>query len=98
MLKATGHGEVFLNSFGAMDHHTLSVGESMTVDNFHLVAFSDTCSYTVRKFGGLKSTILGGEGLVTLVSGPGEIYIQTKNADQFGRWIDQFIPSRESSD
>jgi uncharacterized protein (AIM24 family) len=30
------------------------------------------------KFGGLKTTILGGEGLVTEITGPGSVYFQTK--------------------
>lgn len=33
----------------------------------------------VTKFGGLKSTILGGEGLVTEVLDPATVYFQTKN-------------------
>ena len=59
----------------------------MTVDNYHLVAFSDACKYEVHKFGGLKSTILGGEGLVTEVTGPGDLYLQTKNISEFARWL-----------
>ncbi len=96
MLKSSGQGEMYINSFGAMDKHTLGAGESMTVDNFHLIAFSDSCTYNVKKFGGLKSTLLGGEGLVTDVSGPGDIYIQTKNAGEFGRWMAKFIPRAET--
>jgi uncharacterized protein (TIGR00266 family) len=77
MLKATGHGVMFINTFGVIDKHTLQADEKLIVDNFHLVAFSDTCQYRVTKFGGLMETILGGEGLVTEISGPGDIYIQT---------------------
>jgi uncharacterized protein (AIM24 family) len=35
------------------------------------------------KFGGLKTTILGGEGLVTEITGPGSVYFQTKNIEDF---------------
>lgn len=87
MIKATGQGQLFINTFGALDRHALTYGEKLTVDNFHLVAFSDTCSYKVTKFGGLKETILGGEGLVTEISGPGEVLIQTKNLREFVDWI-----------
>ncbi len=83
MLKVSGEGDLFINAFGAIDHHSLKEGESLIVDNFHLVAFDITCQYKVRKFGGLKSTILGGEGLVTEAQGPGEVYIQTKNIREF---------------
>ena len=65
MIKVKGDGTLFINTFGAIDKHTLKAGQTLIVDNFHLVAFSDTCNYNVRKFGGLKETLLGGEGLVT---------------------------------
>jgi uncharacterized protein (TIGR00266 family) len=87
MIKVKGNGTLFINTFGAIDKHTLAPGQTMIVDNFHLVAFSDTCSYKVTKFGGLKETILGGEGLVTQITGPGDIYIQTKNVSEFVGWL-----------
>ena len=87
MIKVRGNGTLFINTFGAIDKHTLAPGQTMIVDNFHLVAFSDTCSYKVTKFGGLKETIFGGEGLVTQITGPGDIYIQTKNVREFVEWL-----------
>ena len=87
MIKTYGSGDLFLNTFGALDRHELGPGEELVVDNFHLVAFSDSCDYEVRKFGGWKETILSGEGFVTHIRGPGEIYIQTKNLREFVDWI-----------
>jgi len=87
MIKVSGEGTLFINTFGAIDKHSLEPGQNLIVDNFHLVAFSDTCNYKVRKFGGLKSTILGGEGLVTEIGGPGDVYIQTKNLREFVEWL-----------
>jgi uncharacterized protein (TIGR00266 family) len=97
MLKATGKGTLFINTFGAIDKHTLGAGQTMIVDNFHLVGFSSTCSYKVTKFGGLKETILGGEGLVTQITGPGDIYIQTKNLKEFVDWLWTLMESRVQS-
>jgi uncharacterized protein (TIGR00266 family) len=94
MIKVTGDGLLFINTFGAIDKHTLVPGEKLIVDNFHLVAFSDTCQYKVTKFGGLKETILGGEGFVTEISGPGDIYIQTKNIRELADWIWTIIEPR----
>jgi uncharacterized protein (TIGR00266 family) len=87
MIKVRGEGTLFINTFGAIDKHTLAPGESLIVDNYHLVAFSDTCTYRVQEFGGLKGTVLSGEGLVTYVTGPGDIYIQTKNLREFADWL-----------
>jgi len=97
MMKAQGNGKLFINTFGAIDKHTIEAGKTLIVDNFHLVAFSDTCDYKVRKFGGLKSTILGGEGLVTEISGPGDVYIQTKNLREFVEWLWTLLGPRVKS-
>ncbi len=87
MLKATGGGQMFINTFGAIDTHVLAPGQTLIVDNFHLVGFSESCSYKVTRFGGLKETLLSGEGLVTQITGPGEVHIQTKNLREFTEWL-----------
>jgi uncharacterized protein (TIGR00266 family) len=97
MLKATGNGSLFINTFGAIDKHTLEPDQTLIVDNFHLVAFSDSCSYKVTKFGGLKETLLGGEGLVTQITGPGDVYIQTKNLQEFVDWLWTLLEPRVRS-
>jgi uncharacterized protein (TIGR00266 family) len=79
MLKATGQGDLFLNAYGGIIHKELVPGEKMTLDNYHLVALSDQATYKVIKVGGMKTTILGGEGLATELVGPGSLYFQTKN-------------------
>jgi len=83
MIKATGNGQMFINTFGAIDTHILQPGQTLIVDNFHLVGFSESCSYKVTRFGGLKETIFSGEGLVTQITGPGEVHLQTKNLQEF---------------
>jgi len=94
MIKVHGSGDLFINTFGAIDRHELGPGEEMVVDNFHLVAFSDNCDYRVEKFGGWKETILGGEGFITRIRGPGEVYLQTKNLREFVDWLWTLIETR----
>jgi uncharacterized protein (TIGR00266 family) len=97
MLRATGNGLLFINTFGAIDTHNLIPGQTLIVDNFHLVAFSESCSYKVTKFGGLKETLLGGEGLVTQITGPGDVHIQTKNVKEFADWLWTLLEPRVRS-
>ncbi len=97
MIKATGTGDLFINTFGAIEQKTLGPNEQQIVDNFHLVAFTESCTYTVMKFGGLKTTLLGGEGLVVDIKGPGDIYLQTKNPREFSEWLWPLIESRVRS-
>lgn len=87
MIKVHGAGDLFINTFGAIDKHTLDAGEELIVDNFHLVGFTESCSYKVTGFGGLKETMLSGEGFVVRITGPGDIYIQTKNMREFVNWL-----------
>jgi len=99
--KVSGYGDLFINTFGALDTHTLFPGETLIVDNFHLVAFTDSCSYTVKKFGGLKETILGGEGLVTEITGPGDVFIQTKilesSSNGYGLCLSQWLVGQDDN-
>ncbi len=87
MMRTKGNGNLFVNTFGAIDRHHLKEGETLIVDNFHLVAFDSSCSYKVERFGGIKETLLSGEGLVTRITGPGEVLLQTKNPREFAEWI-----------
>jgi uncharacterized protein (AIM24 family) len=87
MIRATGSGQMFINTFGAIDTHRLAAGQTLIVDNFHLVGFSESCSYKVTRIGGMKETLLSGEGLVTQITGPGEVHIQTKNIQEFTEWL-----------
>ena len=97
MIKVYGKGDLFINTFGAIDRHELAAGEELVVDNFHLVVFSDSCDYKVTKFGGWKETILSGEGFITHIRGPGEVYIQTKNLREFVEWLWTLIEPRVRS-
>jgi uncharacterized protein (TIGR00266 family) len=94
MIKTTGQGDLFINTFGAIDRHELAAGEQLVVDNFHLVAFSDSCAYQVEKLGSWKETLFSGEGFITRITGPGEVYIQTKNLREFAEWVWALIEPR----
>lgn len=94
MVRAKGTGELFINTFGAIEQKVLAPNEELVVDNFHLVAFSEGCRYEVTKFANLKSTLLGGEGLVVHIHGPGEVFLQTKNPGEFAEWLWSLIEPR----
>lgn len=79
MLKATGEGDLFANAYGGIVQKDLVPGERMTIDNYHLVALGEQVQYNVIRVGGMKTTMLGGEGLATECTGPGPVLFQTKN-------------------
>ncbi len=94
MLKTVGTGEMFVNAWGGIISTRLKEGEKMIVDNYQLVALSSSASYKVTKHQSLKTTLFGGEALVVEITGPGTIYIQTKNIMEFVRAIIPFLPKK----
>ena len=92
MLKTVGTGDMFVNAWGGIISKQLKDGEKMILDNYQLVAMSSSASYNITKHGGLKTTIFGGETLVIEITGPGTVYIQTKNIMEFVRAIIPFLP------
>ncbi|KAI6780665.1 uncharacterized protein J7T54_001169 [Emericellopsis cladophorae] len=81
-----GQGIIWLTSFGAVDRLDLRPGEHHIVDNGHLVAWS--CDYKIEKAGGgFMGSMKTGEGLVCRFTGPGSVYVQTRNMDEFKTFI-----------
>jgi len=95
LLKISGTGNVFLSSYGAIHEIDLEVGQKYTVDTGHMVAFAEGVGYSVKRVGGLKSTLFSGEGLVCELTGPGKVMIQTRSADAFLSWLIPKIPKKE---
>ncbi len=92
MLKCSGRGALLLSSFGAIHPMKLAAGQQITIDTGHLVAFSGSMNYSVRKIGSWKSTIFGGEGFVVDCQGPADLYIQTRSPRAFLSWLVPQLP------
>lgn len=98
MLRVQGSGPLVLASYGAMDHYELAAGEEFIVDTGHLVAFDASIGYQVVKAGGsLKTTVFGGEGLVTHLTGPGRFITQSRSQDAFLSWLIPRLPASRTS-
>jgi uncharacterized protein (TIGR00266 family) len=93
LLRAQGSGLLLLSSYGAIHPVELDTGEGYTVDTGHLVAFSEGIGFNVRAIGGVRSTLLSGEGLVVDLTGPGKVFMQTRSADAFLSWLMPFLPA-----
>ncbi len=96
LLKLSGTGTVFVSSYGAIHEVDLAAGQKYIVDTGHMVAFAEGVDYKVKKVGGLKSTLLSGEGLVCELTGPGKILIQTRSTDSFLAWLIPHLPKAGS--
>jgi uncharacterized protein (AIM24 family) len=60
------------------------------------VGWSDGITYEVHKVGNWKSTLLSGEGLVAVLTGPGRLYIQTRSAEALVHWIEARLPKENN--
>lgn len=97
LLKISGSGKVVIGCYGAIEERELQAGETYTVDTGHIVGFEGSMQFSVRKVGSWKSTILGGEGLVCDLTGPGRILMQTRSEDAFLGWLIPKLPKRSDS-
>lgn len=96
--KITGNGKVFINSYGSIIEKQLGSGETLKVDTGHLLAFDSSVSYTINKAAkGIFSTLASGEGLVCTVSGPGRVWVQTRNMEAFAHRLAVYLPNKSSN-
>ena len=95
--KITGSGPLFLSSFGSIYKKELGPGEPYVVDTGHMVAFTAGMQYSIQKAAkGLWSSLTSGEGLVVMYSGPGTVWIQTRNVGHFANQLIPFLPQSSS--
>jgi uncharacterized protein (TIGR00266 family) len=96
MLEAKGNGKVLVSSYGAIYEKELGSGERYIVDTTHLVAFDGNMNVQTKAVGGLKSTMLSGEGLVVELTGPGKLYLQTRSPQALISWIIPQVPTKSN--
>ena len=96
MLKCSGVGDLVVSSYGAIRTLDLAAGEQYVVDTGHMGGGQEGVGYAVRKAGNWKSTMLGGEGFIVELTGPGRAYIQTRSPESFIDWLAPKLPGNRS--
>ena len=96
ILGTQGQGQCIVGSFGAIEPITVS-GE-MILDTGHLVAWDANLSYDITKASqsGWIASWLSGEGLVCRFQGQGQVFVQTRNAAEYGQTIGALLPPRDA--
>lgn len=94
-IRLKGQGKALLSSYGGFQHFDLGPGDSVVVDTGHLVAWSESCEINIGLLGGAVTSMLSGEGLVARLTGPGEVYIQTRAEQELKSWL---FPEREQNE
>ncbi|MAH04140.1 MAG: TIGR00266 family protein [Alphaproteobacteria bacterium] len=88
LIKCSGEGDIFFNSYGGIIE--VQINDEFTIDNNHIVAFTEGLEYSVHKFGGYKSFFFSGEGLITRFRGQGRVWIQTRAMPSLIAWLNPF--------
>ena len=92
LLKVTGSGKLLAAAYGAIHERQLAAGEKYVVDTGHIVGFDAGIQFMVEKSGSWKSTILGGEGFVCHLTGPGRVFLQSRSEEAFLGWLLPKLP------
>lgn len=95
-LTLEGTGDVLIEAFGGLETVDLDAGETYHVDNENVVAWDGSVDFDANRPGGMKSTLLSGEGLVFEFSGPGTVWYQTRGLNTFASSIAEVLPGGDS--
>ena len=90
-LIISGTGDLWINCYGAI--HEIDVQGSYIVDTGHTLAFENTLDFKIKGAGGLKQTLLSGEGLTCHFNGNGKLYIQSRTVGGMVSWITPRLPA-----
>jgi uncharacterized protein (TIGR00266 family) len=92
-LKMSGHGDLILNSFGAI--YEVDVEDEYVVDTGHIVAFDESLQFNISKAGSSwLSSFIGGEGFVCRFKGRGKVYCQSHNPTEFGYKLRPYLKQK----
>ena len=91
VMTTQGQGTLLANAFGSikkLERHN----QEVTIDNAHVVAWSQSLNYHVHLENGFWQSIGTGEGVVNTFQGTGEVYVQSLNLQTFAGSLSKFIP------
>lgn len=90
-----GQGLAFLELDGSIVERYLQPGERLKVDTGNIAFFEATVKYSIETVKGFKNVLFGGEGLfLSVVEGPGRVWLQTINAKELATKLLPFLPSK----
>lgn len=97
MQRLSGQGMVFLELDGSIVELELQAGERVKVDTGNLAFFEAQVKYDVETVKGFANILFGGEGLfLSVLEGPGKVWLQSLNAASFAGRLISFLPHKSS--
>ena len=88
-LKLSGAGRIWFGAYGGIFQR--EIDEEYIVDSGHLVAYEPSIGIRIGMAGGIFTSFFSGEGLVTKVTGPGRIYMQSRSFGGLAAWTNAHL-------
>ena len=96
MQKLSGHGIAFIEIDGSAVEYRLEAGQRLIVDIGNVAMMDSTVSMDIQRVKGAKNMLFGGEGLFnTVVTGPGNVVLQTMPLSSFANTIAAVLPNKD---
>lgn len=100
IMGTEGQGQLAISGFGSMRELKVNPGQTIVVDNGHLVAWDTNLTYELS-INTSKSGLLGklvnsqttGEGIVLKFKGEGSIFVCSRNRGSFLNWVFNNVPT-----
>jgi uncharacterized protein (AIM24 family) len=97
MQRLSGNGIAFVEIDGSAIRYNLQPGQQLIVDTGHVVLMSSSCQMDVQTVKGVKNMLFGGEGFFnTVVTGPGEVILQTMPIPKLAGAIQPYVVTQGS--
>ena len=90
VMTTKGQGTLLANAFGSIKKIELQ-NQEITIDNAHVVAWSQSLDYNIHLENGFWQSIGTGEGVVNTFRGTGEVYVQSLNLQSFAGSLNKYI-------
>ena len=95
MQKLSGNGIAFIEIDGHGEEYSLASGQQMIVDTGNLAKNHHTTTQEIQTVKGVKNMFFGGEGVFhTVVTGPGNIILQTMPINALAAAIAAVLPNK----
>ncbi len=95
MQRLSGQGMVFLELDGSIVEIDLQPGQRIKIDTGNIAFFEANVKYDVVTVKGFTNILFGGEGLfLSVLEGPGKVWLQSLNTASFAARIMGFLPSK----
>lgn len=90
VMTTQGQGTLLANAFGSIKKIELQ-NQEITIDNAHVVAWSQSLDYNIHLENSFWQSIGTGEGVVNTFRGTGEVYVQSLNLQSFAGSLNKYI-------